>query len=129
MPMSPQLTVALAVIQARAQAEGLREVVRLEALAVLRRELSLVRQCCPSLERRQRAALLQAGRAAMERTIEDAAVELLRGRQPADVDFDAAVHDALQAALVAADAAAAEREAYAAERRTARTGSSKRPSR
>jgi hypothetical protein len=83
---------------------------------VLRRELSLVRQTCPSLERQQRALVLQAGREAVEAVVDGQVGLVLAGRRAAQrqVDVEAAIHKALQAS-VAANAASGEAEAYHAE--------------
>lgn len=93
---------------------GIEQVVRQQGLETLRRELSLVRQVCPSLERQQRALVLQAGRLAVERLVADprVAASVGRGRR---VDFDAAIAEALRIS-VNANAAADEAAAYAAER-------------
>lgn len=101
--------------QLRAHAEMLRQQFEQEGLAILRRELSIVRQTCPSLERQQRALVLQAGRQAIVRLVNDqldTAIGRRRGRQ---ADMNAAIGDALRAA-VTANAAAEESAAYAAER-------------
>lgn len=101
--------------QLRAQAEMMRNGAQQQGLAILRRELSIVRQTCPSLERQQRAIVLQAGRAAIEKAVDDqmsAALGRRRGRQ---ADIEVAIDEALRAS-VAANAAPEESAAYEAER-------------
>ena len=57
--------------QLRVQVEMLAQSVRQQGLAILRRELSLVRQTCPSLEKPQRALVLAAGRGAIDRAVDE----------------------------------------------------------
>lgn len=57
--------------QLRAQAEMLAQNVRQQGLTILRRELSLVRQTCPSLEKQQRGLVLEAGRGAIDRAVDE----------------------------------------------------------
>jgi hypothetical protein len=108
---------AMRQLQLQLQAQQLGRHARQPAMTVLRRELSLVRQTCPSLEPQQRAAVLHAGREAVE-----AFAKELMGRTPASRrvaqrqdDAAAKVHLAVQAA-VAANASQSEAAAYEAER-------------
>jgi hypothetical protein len=102
--------------QLRAQVEMLAENVRQQALAILRRELSLVRQTCPSLEKQQRALVLAAGRGAIDRAVAEQTQAAGGGRRRAAkrTDLEAAIRAALTAA-VQANAADPEPAAYAAE--------------
>lgn len=85
-----------------------------QGLAVLRRELSVVRQTCPSLERQQRSVVIAAGRQAIEKGRAEHA-EMLQGRRGGrPVDVATNVVDALRA-TVAANATADESAAYEAE--------------
>lgn len=104
--------------QLRAQVEMLAQNVRQQALAILRRELSLVRQTCPSLEKQQRALVLAAGRGAIDRAVDEQTQAAGGGRRrPAKrTDLEAAIRAALTAA-VQANAADPEPAAYAAEQR------------
>jgi hypothetical protein len=101
--------------QLQAQAEMLRQVVELQGLAILRRELSVVRQTCPSLEKQQRALVLQAGRQAIEKVVDDQMTAALGRRRGRQADIETAVSEALRTS-VAANAAAEESAAYEAER-------------
>ena len=101
--------------QLRAQAEMMRSHARQQGLAILRRELSIVRQTCPSLERQQRALVLEAGRGAIEKAVDDQMAAALGRRRGRQADIETAVGEALRAS-VAANAAAEESAAYEAER-------------
>jgi hypothetical protein len=104
--------------QLRAQAEMLAQNVRQQGLTILRRELSLVRHTCPSLEKQQRALVLEAGRGAIDRAV-DAQMQAVGGgrRRPAQrTDVDTAIRAALTAS-VKANADDAELAAYEAEHR------------
>jgi hypothetical protein len=101
--------------QLRAQVEMLGQSVRQQGLTILRRELSLVRQTCPALEKQQRALVLEAGRGAIDRAVDEQTRAAGGRRRPAKrTDLEAAIRDALTAA-VQANAQAAESAAYAAE--------------
>jgi hypothetical protein len=100
-------------IQLRAQAEMMRNAVRQAALRVLRRDLSMVRQSCPTLEPQQRASVLQAGREAVEKAADDQGAAILARRRVRQPETEA-VSEAVRAA-VAATAAAEEAAAYEAE--------------
>lgn len=102
--------------QLRAQVEMLAQSVRQQGLTILRRELSLVRQTCPSLEKPQRTLVLAAGRGAIDRAVDEQTRAAGGGRRrPANqIDLETAIRDALTAA-VQANAQAAESAAYAAE--------------
>lgn len=102
--------------QLRGRAEMLAQNVRQQGLAILRRELSLVRQTCPSLEKQQRAIVLQAGRGAIDRAVEELMQAAGNGRRrPAKpTDLEAAIRDALKASLKA-NASDAELVAYESE--------------
>jgi hypothetical protein len=104
--------------QLRAQVDLLAQNVRQQGLAILRRELSLVRQTCPSLEKQQRALVLAAGRGAIDHAVDEQTQAAGRGRRrPAKrTDLEAAIRAALTAA-VQANAADPEPAAYAAEQR------------
>lgn len=105
--------------QLRARAEMLAQSVRQQGLAILRRELSLVRQSCPSLANQQRALVLEAGRGAIDRAIDEqmqAAAIRRRVGQTRGGDLEAAIRVALGAA-VKANAADAELVAYETEHR------------
>lgn len=104
--------------QLRAQAEALAQNVRQQGLAILRRELSLVRQSCPSLEKQQRALVLEAGRGAIDRVVDEQmqAAGGRRRRPARPTDLEATVRDALKA-TVKANADDAELAAYEAEHR------------
>ncbi len=103
--------------QLRAQVEMLGQSVRQQGLAILRRELSLVRQTCPSLEKPQRALVLEAGRGAIDRAVDEQTRAAGGRRRPAKrTDLEAAIRDVLTAA-VQANGQAAESAAYAAEQR------------
>lgn len=104
--------------QLRAQVEMLAQSVRQQGLAILRRELSLVRQTCPSLEKQQRALVLAAGRGAIDRAVDEQTQAAGGGRRrPAKrTDIEAAIRDALEAS-VRANADDAELAAYEAEHR------------
>lgn len=103
--------------QLRVQVEMLAQSVRQQGLAILRRELSLVRQTCPSLEKPQRALVLAAGRGAIDRAVDEQTRAAGGRRRPAKrTDLQAAIRDAVTAA-VQANAQAAESAAYAAEQR------------
>jgi hypothetical protein len=101
--------------QLRAQAEMVRMSARQQGLAILRRELSIVRQTCPSLERQQRALVVEAGRAAVENAVEDQMTAALGRRRGRPADLEAAIGEALRKS-VAANAADSESVAYEAER-------------
>lgn len=102
----------------RAQVEMIAHSVRQQGLAILRRELSLVRQSCPSLEKQQRARVLEAGRGAIDRAFDEQVQAAGGGRrrvaQRRGGDLEAAIRDALKAA-VKANADAAELVAYETE--------------
>jgi hypothetical protein len=101
--------------QLRAQVEMLVQSVRQQGLAILRRELSLVRQTCPSLEKPQRAIVLEAGRGAIDRAVDEQTRAAGGRRRPAKrTDLEAAIRDVLTAA-VQANGQAAESAAYEAE--------------
>ena len=104
--------------QLRAQAEMLAQNVRQQGLAILRRELSLVRQTCPSLEKQQRAIVLAAGRGAIDGAVNEQMQAAGGGRRrPAKrTDVEAAIRAALTAS-VKANADDAELAAYEAEHR------------
>ena len=104
--------------QLRAQAQQLAQQLRQQGLTILRRELSLVRQSCPSLEKQQRALVLEAGRGAIDRALDEQLQAAGGGRRrPAKrTDLEAAIRAALTAA-VQANAADPEPAAYAAEQR------------
>lgn len=101
-----------------AQVEMFAQKVRQQGLAILRRELSLVRQSCPSLEKQQRALVLEAGRGAIDRAVDELMQAAGGGRRRVarkrDGDLEAAIRDALKAA-VKANAADAELAAYEGE--------------
>jgi len=113
---------AQAILQAqlRARGEMLAQSVRQQGLAILRRELSLVRQSCPSLEKQQRAIVLEAGRGAIDRAADEQMQAAGGGRRRVvpkrDGDLEAAIRDALKTS-VQANAADAELAAYEAEHR------------
>jgi len=102
----------------RAQVEMFAQNVRQQGLAILRRELSLVRQSCPSLEQQQRALVLEAGRGAIDRAVDEQIQAAGGGRRRVAPkrggDLEAAIRDALKAA-VKANAAEAELAAYEGE--------------
>ena len=102
----------------RAQVEMFAQRVRQQGLAILRRELSLVRQSCPSLEKQQRALVLEAGRGAVDRAVDEQIQAAGGGRRRVAPkrggDLEAAIRDALKAA-VKANAAEAELAAYEGE--------------
>ena len=104
--------------QLRAQVEMLAQSVRQQGLAILRRELSLVRQTCPSLGKQQRAIVLAAGRGAIDRAVNEQMQAAGGGRRrPAKrTDVEAAIRAALTAS-VKANADDAELAAYEAEHR------------
>jgi hypothetical protein len=103
--------------QLRAQVEMLAQSVRQQGLAILRRELSLVRQTCPALQKPQRAVVLEAGRGAIDRVVDEQTRAAGGRRRPAKrTDLEAAIRDALTAA-VQANAQASESAAYEAEQR------------
>jgi len=106
--------------QVRAQAEMLTQNLHQQGLAILRRELSLVRQSCPSLEKQQRALVLEAGRGALDRAVEEQVQAAGGGRrrvvQRRGGDLETVIRDALKAA-VKANAADAELAAYEGEHR------------
>lgn len=96
------------------------EQLRQPGLAVLRRELSVVRQTCPSLERQQRALVLAAGRGAIKSFMADFDRDnQLRRRNIKSDDVTAAVEAAVRAS-VAANATPDESAAYEAEQRLRR---------
>lgn len=109
---------AQAILQAqlRAQGEMLAQSVRQQGLAILRRELSLVRQSCPSLEKQQRAIVLEAGRGAIDRAVDEQmqAAGNGRRRQAKPTDLEAAIRDGLKTSLKA-NASDAELAAYEGE--------------
>jgi len=104
----------------RAQAEMIVHSVRQQGLAILRRELSLVRQSCPSLEKQQRALVIEAGRGAVDRAVDEQMQAAGGGRrrvaQRRGGDLETAIRDALKAA-VKANADDAELVAYETEHR------------
>jgi len=104
--------------QLRAQAEMLAQNVRQQGLAILRRELSLVRQTCPSLEKQQRALVLEAGRGAIDRAVDEQMQAAGGGRRrPAKrTDLETAIRDALLASIKA-NADDSELVAYETEHR------------
>jgi hypothetical protein len=104
--------------QLRAQAEEYARILRQQGLMILRRELSLVRQTCPSLERQQRSIVLEAGRGAIDSCIDEQLRAAGEGRRrPAKpIDPERAVREAL-AAAVKANAAETELAAYETEHR------------
>jgi hypothetical protein len=104
--------------QLRAQAQQLAQQLRQQGLTILRRELSLVRQSCPSLEKQQRSLVLEAGRGAIDRAVDEQLQAAGGGRRrPAKrTDLEAAIRDALKAS-VKANAADAELASYEAEHR------------
>jgi hypothetical protein len=83
-------------------------------MAILRRELSIVRQTCPSLERQQRALVLEAGRAAVDKAVEEQITAALGRRRGRQAVIEAVIGEALQKS-VAANAAEGEAAAYEAE--------------
>lgn len=87
----------------KAQAEMLAQSVRQQGRAILRRELSLVRQSCPSLEKQQRALVLEAGRGAVDRAVDEQIQAVGGGRRPFEspTDLETAIRDALKAAVKA----------------------------
>lgn len=98
--------------RARQQAQArLAEVRRSRGTQILKRELSLVRAACPTLEPAERARILAAGRAAV--------AEQAAGRTPLVDGVEIALEEALrqQAGATAADAYRAERDARVARRR------------
>ena len=101
--------------QLQAQAEMLRQGIELQGLAILRRELSVVRHTCPSLEKQQRALVLQAGRQAIEKLADEQMATLVGRRRGRAADMEATIGEEVRTS-VAANAAAAESDAYAAER-------------
>lgn len=106
--------------QLRGRAEMLAERVRQQGLVILRRELSLVRQSCPALEKQQRALVLEAGRGAVDRAVDEQIQAAGGGRRRVAPkrggDLEAAIRDALKAA-VKANATEAELAAYESEHR------------
>lgn len=86
--------------------------VRHRGLEILRRELSLVRQTCPSLENQQRAIVLEAGRGAIDKAV--AEQDVARPKSAASHDLEARIRDSLRATLKA-NASDAELAAYEAE--------------
>lgn len=120
----PADAAAMARQQLQDQAEAFAQSVRQQGLAVLRRELSLVRQACPSLERQQRAIVLEAGRGAIDRSVDEQFQAVIGGqRRPGGpgrrspgkpTDMEKAVRDAVLAS-VKSNAAEAEAAAYEAE--------------
>jgi hypothetical protein len=100
----------------RAQVEMFAQNVRQQGLAILRRELSLVRQSCPSLEKQQRAIVLEAGRGAIDRAVDEQmqAAGNGRRRQAKPTDLEAAIRDGLKTSLKA-NASDAELAAYEGE--------------
>jgi hypothetical protein len=98
----------------RAQAEMVRMSARQQGMAILRRELSIVRQTCPSLERQQRALVLEAGRAAVDKAVEEQITAALGRRRGRQAVIEAVIGEALQKS-VAANAAEGEAAAYEAE--------------
>jgi hypothetical protein len=103
--------------QLRAQAQQLAQQLRQQGLTILRRELSLVRQSCPSLEKQQRALALEAGRGAIDRAVDEQLQAAGGGRRrpTKQTDLETAIRDALKAS-VKANATAEESAAYEAER-------------
>ena len=96
----------------RQQAQArLAEVRRSRGTQILKRELSLVRAACPTLEPAERARILAAGR--------EAVAGQAAGRTPLVDGVEIALEEALrqQAGSAAADAYRAERDARAARRR------------
>ena len=85
----------------KAQAEMLAQSVRQQGRAILRRELSLVRQSCPSLEKQQRALVLEAGRGAVDRAVDEQIQAVGGGRRPFEspTDLETAIREALKAAV------------------------------
>jgi hypothetical protein len=104
--------------QLRAQAQQIAQQLRQQGLTILRRELSLVRQSCPSLEKQQRALVLEAGRGAIDRAVDEQLQAAGGGRRRPTkrTDPEAAIRDALKAS-VKANAADAELASYEAEHR------------
>jgi hypothetical protein len=96
--------------EAGREAELMRRQYEQQGLTVLRRELSVVRQTCPSLEKQQRALVLQAGRQVIDKLV---ANEMDSDGRKAG-KLTTAIGEALRAS-VAANAAAEEAAAYAAE--------------
>jgi hypothetical protein len=125
-PEGPADAAEMARQHLQAQAEGFAQTLRQQALGVLRRELSLVRQTCPSLERQQRAIVLEAGRGAIDRSVEEQFQAVLGGRlRPGGAgrrppgkptDTEKAIRDAVLASAKA-NATDAEAAAYEAEHR------------
>lgn len=103
--------------QLRAQAQQLAQQLRQQGLTILRRELSLVRQSCPSLEKQQRALVLEAGRGAIDRAVDEQLQAAGGGRRrpTKQIDLETAIRDALKAS-VKANATAEESAAHEAER-------------
>lgn len=96
---------------------------REQGLTALRRELSVVRQTCPSLERQQRALVLAAGRGAIDSLVAEAEIARrnkiardnpVRGRPGKLGDVAAAVEAAVRTS-VSANATPDESAAYEAE--------------
>jgi hypothetical protein len=106
--------------QLRGRAEMLAESVRQQGLAILRRELSLVRQSCPSLEKQQRALVLEAGRGAIDRAVDEQMQAAGGGRRRVlpkrGGDLETAIRDALKNS-VRANATDTELVAYESEHR------------
>ena len=106
--------------QLRERAEMLAQGIRQQGLAILRRELSLVRQSCPSLEKQQRALVLESGRGAIDRAVDEQMQAAGGGRRRVvpkrAADLEAAIRDALKTS-VQANAADTELAAYEAEHR------------
>lgn len=106
--------------QLRGRAEMLAQNVRQQGLAILRRELSLVRQSCPSLEKQQRAFVLEAGRGAIDREVDELMQAAGGGRRRVarkrDGDLEATIRDALKTS-VQVNATDTELAAYEAEHR------------
>jgi hypothetical protein len=97
------------------EAEMVRMGARQQYLTILRRELSIVRQTCPSLERQQRALVLEAGRAAVDKAVEEQITAALGRRRGRQAVIEAVIGEALQKSVVA-NAADGEAAAYEAER-------------
>jgi hypothetical protein len=99
----------------RAQAEMVRTSARQQGMAILRRELSIVRQTCPSLERQQRALVLEAGRAAVDKAVEEQITAALGRRRGRQAVIEAVIGEALQKSVAANAAEGDEAAAYEAE--------------
>lgn len=96
------------------QRQMMRRSLEQQVLVILRRELSVVREACPTLEPNQRAAIVLAGRGVIGKLAEARTAAAFRRGRGEESDIEQTLAAALQASLAAsaspADAAAYERE-------------------